>query len=207
MRTDGAPPVGHLTVVLCGSASLISLLPVLGSLRAGIAGRLSAVASPAALRWLPGRAIEAVLGAPVYTDPWDLLDHQPAHTALGEVSDVILVAPATADTLAACAQGRASTLAQLLVLNAACPVGFVPVMNQRMWTAPAVQRNAAQLRADGHDVLEPSGRGTARTLAGREEPGVGPYDIRRFVLGLSARAMDAPSTQAAEGAGDAATAG
>lgn len=52
------------------------------------------------------------------------------------------------------------------MLGADCPVTFAPAMNPVMWQRPAVQRNVALLREDGHDVVDPI-PGTAYEVASR----------------------------------------
>ena len=64
-----------------------------------------------------------------------------------------MVCPATADLIGKAAGGLATDLATTALLATDKPVLMVPAMNVRMWTHPAVQRNVAQLRADG--VIDP----------------------------------------------------
>jgi phosphopantothenoylcysteine decarboxylase/phosphopantothenate--cysteine ligase len=71
------------------------------------------------------------------------------HVTLAKESDLVLVAPATADVLARIAEGRADDLLTALVLSAGCPVLVAPAMHPSMWTHPATQRNVATLVADG----------------------------------------------------------
>ena len=66
-----------------------------------------------------------------------------------------MVAPATASFVAAAAHGTADDLLTTLVLCAECPVIVAPAMNAAMWEKPAVQRNVAQVIADGMRVVEP----------------------------------------------------
>jgi phosphopantothenoylcysteine synthetase/decarboxylase len=71
-------------------------------------------------------------------------------------SDVVLVLPATANTIANVANGSAGDLISATILGCEKPVFFFPGMNRTMWEKPAVQRNANQLREDGYHVPEPS---------------------------------------------------
>ena len=71
------------------------------------------------------------------------------HITLSRASDLIVVAPATADFMAKMAMGQADDLASTLVLATDAPVMVVPAMNVRMWEHPATQRNIAQLQQDG----------------------------------------------------------
>jgi phosphopantothenoylcysteine decarboxylase/phosphopantothenate--cysteine ligase len=70
------------------------------------------------------------------------------HVELGRRSDLVLIAPATADVLARLAHGRADDLLSALVLCATCPVLVAPAMHPSMWAHPATQRNVALLVAD-----------------------------------------------------------
>ncbi len=75
---------------------------------------------------------------------------------ISEDLDVLLIAPATANTIGKAANGIADNLLLTTILSTDAPVIFVPQMNPRMYGKPAVQRNIAQLKADGYFVLEES---------------------------------------------------
>jgi phosphopantothenoylcysteine decarboxylase/phosphopantothenate--cysteine ligase len=77
------------------------------------------------------------------------------HLTLPEQADAIVIAPATANTLAKCAMGLADDLLSTLMLNAACPVILAPAMDGGMWGHPAVQAHVQTLRDRGVTVLEP----------------------------------------------------
>jgi phosphopantothenoylcysteine decarboxylase/phosphopantothenate--cysteine ligase len=66
-----------------------------------------------------------------------------------------LIAPATADFLAKLAHGVANDLLSTLCLARDCPLLVAPAMNRQMWANVATQRNIAQLRADGVEILGP----------------------------------------------------
>jgi len=78
-----------------------------------------------------------------------------AHIELAARADLVIVAPASADLLAKAAAGAADDLLTTLLLCAECPVLVAPAMNAAMWTKPAVQRNVAQLAADGLTIIQP----------------------------------------------------
>jgi phosphopantothenoylcysteine decarboxylase/phosphopantothenate--cysteine ligase len=93
----------------------------------------------------------------VFTSLWELKDEvEIGHIQLSRAADVVLVCPATADLLAKMAGGIADDLATTLLLATDKPVAVAPAMNVRMWKHPATQRNVAQLRADGVQVIEPA---------------------------------------------------
>jgi phosphopantothenoylcysteine decarboxylase/phosphopantothenate--cysteine ligase len=70
------------------------------------------------------------------------------HVELAQQSDLLVVAPATADVLARLAQGRADDLLTATLLCATCPVLVAPAMHPSMWAHPATQRNVHTLVAD-----------------------------------------------------------
>src|SRR5207253_5225254 len=81
------------------------------------------------------------------------------HVELGDWAQVVLVAPATANTLAKLAGGAADDVVSASALAARCPVVVAPAMNDAMWSKAAVQDNVAALRRRGLVVVEPeSGR-------------------------------------------------
>lgn len=87
---------------------------------------------------------------------WFEPDGRALHLEWAEWADLLLVAPATADSLASAAQGRAGDPVSALVLAGAVRVAWAPAMNGRMWSAPAVERNVERLRGDGHSVWGPA---------------------------------------------------
>ncbi|WP_265530016.1 bifunctional phosphopantothenoylcysteine decarboxylase/phosphopantothenate--cysteine ligase CoaBC [Sphingomicrobium marinum] len=101
-------------------------------------------------------SLAALAESPVYTSLWDLKDEvEMGHIELSRAADHVLVCPATAGLIAKMAAGLATDLATTLLLATDKPVTVAPAMNVRMWEHPATQRNIAQLRADGINVLDP----------------------------------------------------
>ena len=80
------------------------------------------------------------------------------HVELGLWADVMLVAPATATTLAKMAQGLCDTIVTAVYLSARCPIFFAPAMDLDMWHHPATQRNIKMLLQDGCQLI-PVGTG------------------------------------------------
>lgn len=114
----------------------------------------------AAEQFITAVTMQALSGRPVYTSQWDARpDNNMAHINLSREADVMLVAPASADAIAALAQGRADDLISLTALARRvqeCPLLVVPAMNREMWAHPASQRNVAQIVADGATVIGPA---------------------------------------------------
>jgi phosphopantothenoylcysteine decarboxylase/phosphopantothenate--cysteine ligase len=113
----------------------------------------------AAVRFVGAVTFQGVSGQPVLTDLWASGGAPEPHVELGDWAQVVLVAPATADTVARLAHGRGDDLVAATVLAARCPVVVAPAMNDAMWGNPTVAGNVAKLRRTGLSVVEPaSGR-------------------------------------------------
>ena len=82
-------------------------------------------------------------------------EHDVGHIRLARETDLVVVAPATADFIGKMALGLAGDLASTVVLACDRPILVAPAMNPVMWNAPALQRNIQQLRADGVHVVGP----------------------------------------------------
>jgi phosphopantothenoylcysteine decarboxylase/phosphopantothenate--cysteine ligase len=78
------------------------------------------------------------------------------HIAVAQRTDLLVVAPATADTLAKFARGLADDFLSTLYLASTAPVIVAPAMNVNMWQHPATQENLAVLKARGVHVVEPN---------------------------------------------------
>lgn len=106
----------------------------------------------------------------VFTDLFDRSDeHDVGHIRLSRETDLIVVAPATADLMAKLATGLANDLASTVLLAADKPVLMAPAMNPKMWSNPATCRNRARLEADGVRFVGPS----TGEMAESNESGVG----------------------------------
>ena len=131
------------------AAALTSLLVQQG---AGV----TAVLTRTARKFIGEATFAALTGRPVATRGFDPSLHPlGAHIELAARADCVVVAPASADFLAKAAQGSADDLLTTLLLCAECPVVLAPAMNAAMWAKPAVQRNVAQVAADGARIVPP----------------------------------------------------
>jgi len=114
------------------------------------------VLTEAGAQFVTPMTLAALSENPVHTSLWDLKNEaEMGHIRLSREADLVVVCPATADLLAKMAGGQANDLASTLLLATDKPVLAVPAMNVRMWLHAATQRNVAQLRRDGVNVMEP----------------------------------------------------
>ncbi|MEU6602008.1 flavoprotein [Streptomyces flaveolus] len=146
-------------VLICatGAASVISLPAYLIGLRSTVPCDLTVAMSAAATQFLPPRVVAQIADRVVDgSDPNQAFESNHMHLALA--ADLMIVLPASANTLANAAHGLASDLVSATVLASRHPVVFLPSMNRVMWDKPALQRNVKQLREDGHKIPEPTFR-------------------------------------------------
>lgn len=109
--------------------------------------RVDVILTAAAARFVTPATFAALTPGAVHADLFT--DRGLPHVELAERADLIVVAPATAHTLARLAHGLADDLLALTILGARAPVLAAPAMEAGMWRHPATRRNVALLRADG----------------------------------------------------------
>lgn len=149
-------PDKRILLIIGGGISAYKSLDLIRRLREAGA-RVTPVLTRAATEFVTPLSVSALAGEKVYQDLFNLTDEaEMGHIQLSRASDLIVVAPATADFLAKMATGRADDLASTLVLATDTAVLAAPAMNVRMWQHPATQRNLAQLQADGHLIVGPN---------------------------------------------------
>ena len=114
------------------------------------------ILTAAGAKFVTKLSLSAVAEDKVYTDLFSLTDEaEMGHIELSRSTDLVVVAPATADLMAKAANGLAGDLASTTLLATDKPVLMVPAMNVRMWEHAATQRNLAQLKADGVAFVGP----------------------------------------------------
>lgn len=112
--------------------------------------------SEAATRFVTPVTFQALSGHCVFVDQWDArMANNMAHIDLTRGADCMIVAPASADFMAKIVHGMADDLLSTMVLARDCPLLVAPAMNRQMWENPSTQRNMAQLRDDGIEILGP----------------------------------------------------
>ena len=100
---------------------------------------------------------QALSGVPVRTSLWDAAaEAAMGHIELARWADRVVIAPATANTLAKLTHGFADDLVTTLCLATTAPITVAPAMNHRMWLHPATQANIATLRERGVQIVGPN---------------------------------------------------
>lgn len=144
----------RILVGVTGSVDITLLPKYLQTIKAGIDCTLTVLMTRTAETFLPATTV-ALFADRVISgeDPKDWPTDKPSRIVADH--DILMVFPATANTLANAATGAAPNRLSTIILAANFPVLFFPVMGAVMWEKPAVRRNVAQLRSDGYQVVEP----------------------------------------------------
>ncbi|HNS26520.1 MAG TPA: bifunctional phosphopantothenoylcysteine decarboxylase/phosphopantothenate--cysteine ligase CoaBC [Steroidobacteraceae bacterium] len=118
--------------------------------------QVQVVMTAGAAQFVTATTFQAVSGRAVRDDLWDpAAEAAMGHIELARWADLVLIAPATAHSLAGLAQGHADDLLGTLCLATEAPIAVAPAMNRVMWANPATQANVAVLRARGVHVWGP----------------------------------------------------
>jgi len=107
-----------------------------------------------ATEFLGPQTLAAITGRPPVTALFGQESVSP-HTELGRWADAIVVAPATAATMARIATGTSEDLISATILASRAPVVIAPAMHTEMWENPATVRNVATLQGDGRAIVGP----------------------------------------------------
>jgi phosphopantothenoylcysteine decarboxylase/phosphopantothenate--cysteine ligase len=144
---------------------------------------VSVIPTRASLNFVGTATWEALSGRPVTENLWNNV-HEVPHIKAARNSNLIVVAPATADLLAKVAAGLADDFLTNVLSATTSPVVFVPAMHPEMWINSATKQNVALLRERGYLVIEPDeGRMTG------DDFGIGRYpEVSRIISELSAYA-------------------
>ena len=160
----------RIVLGVCGSIASYKAVDLVSKLtQAGAI--VDVILTESAQRFVAPLTFQAVSGRPVYTDLWQTdgsggLPTHIAHVGMAEDADLLLIAPATANTLAKLAHGLADNLLAVTALAARCPVAIAPAMDGGMYENPAVRSNLETLRSRDVHLIEPESGRLASGLSG-----------------------------------------
>jgi phosphopantothenoylcysteine decarboxylase/phosphopantothenate--cysteine ligase len=143
------------------------------------------VPTAASLNFVGKSTWEALSGRKVITDLWSDVETVP-HISMAKESDLIVIAPTTADLLAKLASGRADDLLTNIVLASTAPKILVPAMHSEMWLNPATVANVELLQKRGFFIITPDeGRMTGSDI------GIGRYpESSRIISEINLHVMN-----------------
>ena len=115
------------------------------------------IMTAAAVRFITPLTLQALSGHPVNSDLFQAeTDHGMGHIELARWADLIMIAPASANTIARLAHGQADDLLTTTVLASDAPLYLAPAMNSLMWRHLATQANIELLTSRGVKILGPA---------------------------------------------------
>ena len=144
----------EITIGVTGGVAAFKVAALVSKLAQADYG-VTTVMTTAACRFVGESTFAALTGRAVVKELFDPAFPLGAHIEIARRSDLLCIAPATADSLAKMAHGIADDLLATLYLCFEGPVLVAPAMNSEMWAKPSVQRNVAQLREDGVHIIPP----------------------------------------------------
>lgn len=147
------------------------------------------VATEAAFRFVPEETLAVAAGTPIHTDrTWWERSGRVEHVSLARWADLIVVAPATADSIAKAAVGLGDDLLSATILAGAKRVLWAPAMNPEMWSSPSTLRNVETLEGWNHRFVGPA---EGLMASAEEVPGVGRLADEAEIVSAVAEAMSA----------------
>ena len=146
----------RIVLIVGGGIAAYKSLDLVRRLRERGAG-VRVVMTRAACEFVTPLSFGAVAGGKAYTDLFDRDDEfDVGHIRLARDTDLVIVAPATADLMAKMAAGQANDLATAVLLASRAPLLLAPAMNPAMWAHPATRRNTRTLADDGAAFVGPN---------------------------------------------------
>lgn len=145
----------RVLLCVCGGIAAYKAADLVRRLR-GAGAEVRVAMTGNAQRFVGAQTFQALSGQPVRSSLWDAqAEAAMGHLELARWAQRIVIAPATANTLAKLAHGFADDLVSTLCLASTAPLSVCPAMNHVMWKHPATQQNMATLRARGVQVIGP----------------------------------------------------
>ena len=150
-------PLAGKRIALGVSGSISAYKSVEAARRLEDAGATVDVAlTPSAARFIPALTFRSLVGGEVAEDLWDPAAPAEQHVAMGRRADAMLIAPASATTIAKLASGIGDNAVTLTALARSCPLVVAPAMDHVMYRQPAVQANLELLKARGVRIAGPA---------------------------------------------------
>ena len=168
MTTGATLSDRRILLCVCGGIAAYKAAELVRRLR-DAGAQVQVAMTENALRFVGAPTFQAVSGMPVRTSLWDAAaEAAMGHIELARWAEQVVIAPATANTIAKLVHGFADDLVSTLCLATTAPIAIAPAMNHRMWLHPATQANIATLRTRAVQVVGP---GDGPLAEGESGPG------------------------------------
>lgn len=144
----------RILLIITGSIAAYKSLDLIRQLRKAGAS-VEGVLTYGGKQFITPLSVETLTGKKAHVEMWDDKAFEMNHIELSRRSDLIVVAPATADFIAKMIHGEGDDLASTIMLAKNKPVILAPSMNVEMWESAAFQRNLEQVAVDGATIVPP----------------------------------------------------
>ena len=144
-----------ILLIICGGISAYKSLELIRSLKKRGA-QIKTILTESAKQFVTPLSVSSLSQEKVYGDLFSLENEtEMDHISLSRWSDVILVAPATANTISKISSGSSDDLASTVILASNKDIFLVPAMNVRMWEHPSTKENVVKLKNYGFNFIGP----------------------------------------------------
>lgn len=171
----------HIVIGISGSIAAYKIATLVRLLRKADAS-VQVIMTHEATQFITPLTLSTLSNNPVFVDYYDQKTGEwNNHVHIAESADIILIAPATANTIAKCAQGICDNLLQAVYLSAKSKVLIAPAMDLDMWIHPSVKNNMELLKSYGNGIIPPGKGDLASGLVG-EGRLAEPEEIFAYIL-------------------------
>jgi len=144
-----------ILLIICGGISAYKSLEVIRSLKKKGA-KVKTILTKSAKKFITPLSVASLSQEKVYDDLFNVENEaEMDHISLSRWSDLILVAPATANTISKLSAGSSDDLASTVILASDKDIFLTPAMNVRMWEHPSTKENLNKLRNYGYKIIGP----------------------------------------------------
>ena len=144
-----------ILIIICGGISAYKVLEVIRSLKKNGA-EIKTILTKNSKKFVTRLSVSGLSQGKVYEDMFSFENElEMDHISLSRWSDLILVAPATANTISKLSSGSSDDLASTVVLASNKDIFLAPAMNVRMWEHPSTKENLKKLKSYGYKVIGP----------------------------------------------------
>ena len=144
-----------ILLIICGGISAYKSLEIIRGLKKNNA-QVKTILTKSAKEFVTPLSISSLSQEKVYEDMFNIENESEMdHISLSRWADLILVSPATANTISKLSSGSADDLASTVILASDKEIYLVPAMNVRMWEHPSTKENLYKLKNFGYKIIGP----------------------------------------------------
>ena len=144
-----------ILLIICGGISAYKSLETIRLFKKNGA-EIKTILTSSAKEFITPLSVASLSQGKVYSELFNVENEtEMDHIALSRWADIILIAPATANTISKLAQGTTDDLASTVVLASDKDIYLAPAMNVRMWEHPSTKENLIKLRSYGYQIIGP----------------------------------------------------